>query len=63
MTVQVLIPKFAAAFVGTGDLFTALSTAWLARGGGDLKLALEKTVGTMQVGGGGVHCAAPCIVI
>ena len=46
---QVLIPKFAAAFVGTGDLFTALSTAWLARTGGDLKMALEKTIGTMQV--------------
>jgi len=46
--VKVLIPKFAAAFVGTGDLFTALSTAWLARTGGDLKLALEKTIGTMQ---------------
>ena len=28
---QVLIPKFPAAFVGTGDLFTALTTAWLAR--------------------------------
>ena len=28
---QVLIPKLPAAFVGTGDLFTALSTAWLAR--------------------------------
>ena len=49
---QVLIPKFAAAFVGTGDLFTALSTAWLARTGGDLKLALEKTIGTMQVRSG-----------
>eukprot|EP00092_Neocalanus_flemingeri_P079825 GFUD01099485.1.p1 GENE.GFUD01099485.1~~GFUD01099485.1.p1 ORF type:complete len:306 (-),score=106.06 GFUD01099485.1:190-1107(-) len=46
--VKVLIPKFAAAFVGTGDLFTALSTAWLARTGGELKLALEKTLGTMQ---------------
>jgi len=47
--VKVLIPKFPAAFVGTGDLFTALSTAWLARSGGDLKSSLEKTIGTMQV--------------
>ena len=31
LLVQVLIPKLPAAFVGTGDLFTALSTAWLAR--------------------------------
>jgi len=46
--VKVLIPKFPAAFVGTGDLFTALSTAWLARTGGDLKTSLEKTIGTMQ---------------
>merc|ERR1712142_1439867 len=37
-----------AAFVGTGDLFTALSTAWLTKSGGDLKIALEKTIGTMQ---------------
>jgi len=46
--VKVLIPKFPAAFVGTGDLFTALSTAWLARTEGDLKLSLEKTIDTMQ---------------
>merc|ERR1719184_686832 len=46
--VKVLIPKFPAAFVGTGDLFTALSTAWLARTGGDLKTSLERTIGTMQ---------------
>jgi len=48
VSVKVLIPKFPAAFVGTGDLFTALSTAWLARTGGDLKLSLEKTIDTMQ---------------
>jgi len=46
--VKILIPRLDAAFVGTGDLFTALSTAWLAKTGGDLKLALERTVGTMQ---------------
>ena len=27
--IQVNIPRFAASFVGTGDLFTALSTAWI----------------------------------
>jgi len=47
--VKVLIPKFPAAFVGTGDLFTALSTAWLAKTEGNLKLSLEKTIDTMQV--------------
>lgn len=47
-TVKVLIPKFPASFVGTGDLFTALSTAWLAKTEGDLKLSLEKTIDTMQ---------------
>jgi len=46
--VKVCIPKFPAAFVGTGDLFTALSTAWLARTKGDLKISLERTIGTMQ---------------
>ena len=46
---QVNIPKFPAAFVGTGDLFTALCTAWLSKTNGDLKLTLERTIGTMQV--------------
>jgi len=46
--IKVCIPKLPAAFVGTGDLFTALSTAWLARTGGDLKTSLERTIGTMQ---------------
>jgi len=46
--VKVPIPKFPAAFVGTGDLFTALCTGWLTKSGGDLKVTLEKTIGTMQ---------------
>lgn len=46
--VKVLIPKFPAAFVGTGDLFTALSTAWMAKTDGNLKVSLEKTIATMQ---------------
>ncbi|TRY73309.1 hypothetical protein TCAL_02240 [Tigriopus californicus] len=46
---KIEIPKFPAAFVGTGDLFTALSTAWLRRSGNDVKMSLEKTIATMQV--------------
>jgi len=46
--VKVNIPKFAASFVGTGDLFTALSTAWIHKTEGNLKLALENTISTMQ---------------
>ena len=48
-------PKLPLSFVGSGDLFTAVFTAWLTRSGGDswpdsmdLPLALEKTVATMQ---------------
>jgi len=47
--IKVKIPKFPAAFVGTGDLFTALCTAWLYKTKGDLKLTLENTLNTMQV--------------
>jgi pyridoxal/pyridoxine/pyridoxamine kinase len=39
----------AASFVGTGDLFTALLTAWLHRTRDNLQLAAEKTLATMQV--------------
>ena len=46
--VRIYIPKFPAAFVGTGDLFTALATAWLSRTGNDLVKTLENTIGTMQ---------------
>jgi pyridoxal/pyridoxine/pyridoxamine kinase len=52
---RIEFPKFPLAFVGSGDLFTALLTAWLTRSGGsnwpcdmDISLALEKTVATMQ---------------
>ena len=52
---RIEFPKFPLAFVGSGDLFTALLTAWLTRSGGsdwpcvmDIPLALEKTVATMQ---------------
>ena len=33
---------------GTGDLFTALCTAWLTKTEGDLKVSLERTIATMQ---------------
>lgn len=46
--VQVRIPRLAASFVGTGDLFSALLTAWLHRTADNLQLAVEKTLGTMQ---------------
>ena len=48
--VRVRIERLAASFVGSGDLFTALITAWLHHSGDNLKTALEKTFGTMQVG-------------
>jgi pyridoxine kinase len=37
-----------ASFVGTGDLFAALSIAWFEKSGGDLKVTLEKVITTMQ---------------
>jgi len=46
--VRLEIPKFPAAFVGTGDLFTALCTAWLSKTDGDIKVCLERTIATMQ---------------
>ena len=46
---RVEIPRLPASFVGTGDLFTALTTGWLDRTEGDLKTSLEQTTGTMQV--------------
>ena len=52
---RIEFPKLPLAFVGSGDLFTALLTAWLTRSGGsnwpcdmDISVALEKTVATMQ---------------
>ncbi len=48
MAHRIRIPKLPAAFVGTGDLFTALCTAWLQRLSGDLPSTLERTIATMQ---------------
>jgi len=45
---RISIPRFPAAFVGTGDLFTALVTAWLRKLDNSLPEALERTIATMQ---------------
>ena len=52
---KIEFPKLPLPFVGSGDLFTALLTAWLTRSGNNdwpynmnIPLALEKTIGTMQ---------------
>lgn len=44
---KITFPRFKTHFVGTGDLFTALMTAWLTNGG-SLQNSLEKTIATMQ---------------
>ena len=46
--IRIQFPRFDASFVGTGDLFAALSIAWFEKSGGDLKLTLEKVISTMQ---------------
>lgn len=52
---RITFPKLPLPFVGSGDLFTALLTAWLTRSCNnswqnnlDIAIALEKTVATMQ---------------
>ncbi len=45
---RIRIPRVPAAFVGTGDLFTALCTAWLRLDKGDLGSTLERTIASMQ---------------
>jgi len=45
---QVRIPRLDANFTGTGDLFAALLTAWHHRHPQDLKLVLQKVLGTME---------------
>jgi len=46
--VRIHMPKLPREFTGTGDLFTALFTAWLYQTKGDIKVSLERTVATMQ---------------
>ena len=45
---KIKYPTLPVHFVGTGDLFTALITAWLKHDNFDLQKALEKTIATMQ---------------
>lgn len=45
-TYKVEIPRLDEHFIGTGDLFASLMLAWLVKD--PLKLALEKTISTMQ---------------
>ncbi|PIK35560.1 putative pyridoxal kinase-like [Apostichopus japonicus] len=45
---KVEISKLKSSFVGSGDLFTALILVWLHKHPGNLQLAVEKTVSTMQ---------------
>lgn len=47
-SIKIEMPRFPAHFTGTGDLFASLLLAWLHNHSDDLKLACEKTVGTMQ---------------
>jgi pyridoxine kinase len=46
--IWIQFPRLEANFVGTGDLFAALSIAWLDKTGGDLKATLEKVISTMH---------------
>jgi flagellar biosynthesis GTPase FlhF len=46
--VRVKIPRLEGSIVGAGDLFTALSTAWLFNSGGDLRLAMEKSASSVH---------------
>ncbi|XP_013421781.1 pyridoxal kinase [Lingula anatina] len=47
--IRLEIPKLPANFTGTGDLFAALLLAWMDKHAGNLKLACEKTISTIQV--------------
>lgn len=46
--VKINIPKLPIAFVGSGDLFTALISAWLHKSNGNLQETLEKAIASMQ---------------
>lgn len=47
-TARIAFPTLPVHFVGTGDLFTALTTAWLQHDKFSIVSALEKTISTMQ---------------
>ena len=44
---RIEFPSLPTHFVGTGDLFTALTTAWLQHDQFDINSALEKTIGEL----------------
>ena len=46
--IKIQFPRLEVNFVGTGDLFAALSIAWFVKTDGDLKSSLEKVISTMQ---------------
>lgn len=48
MQVRLEIPQLPASFTGTGDLFAACFLAWMSKSKGDLVVASEKTVATLQ---------------
>ncbi|GLV41361.1 Pyridoxal kinase [Carabus blaptoides fortunei] len=46
--VTIDIPKLPAQFTGTGDLFAALLMAWMHKTNNQIKIAIERTIATMQ---------------
>ncbi|XP_071818810.1 pyridoxal kinase-like [Apostichopus japonicus] len=58
---KVEISKLKSSFVGSGDLFTALILVWLHKHPGNLQLAVEKTVSTMQTVLQNTHRAAEAV--
>lgn len=42
------IPKLPGMFVGTGDIFTSLLVVWLDKFHGNIKLAIEKVISSIQ---------------
>ena len=45
---KIEFPRLPVAFVGSGDLFTSMVTAWLSKHGGDIFAAMEHTVAVMM---------------
>lgn len=46
--VVITFPKLKATFVGSGDLYTACLLAWMHKTDNDIKISIEKTIGTLQ---------------
>ncbi|XP_015920849.1 pyridoxal kinase [Parasteatoda tepidariorum] len=47
-SVYMEIPKLSGVYTGTGDVFTALLLAWMARTDGDLKLSCQRTINSLH---------------